>query len=80
MTAESKRPPLCDVRELILAYFKKWAHRPVLTGQISLELRSFLDDAQRWLDELEAEEVIRQLTPEELKKYGLVHGYMLVKR
>jgi hypothetical protein len=79
-TKVSYRRKLSDVREAILAYFVKWRHRPVLIGQISTELNCMLSEAEDFLAQLCEEGVIRELLPEEARKYGLQHGYVQVQK
>lgn len=68
--------PLIEVREPILAYFKRWHQRPVLIGQISMELRCSLREVEGYLEELMDEGQIREATALECKESGITFGYM----
>lgn len=79
MFKASHRRVLNDVRNEIMAYFKVWAHRPVLIGQIALELKCSLQEAEDFLTGLVSEGVIYVMTEQEALQRGVIHGYRLKK-
>jgi len=63
-----------EFREEILRYFED---RPyVLIGRVATMCRCSLDDAERYLIELESEGLIRLMTPEEARGMGVRHAYV----
>lgn len=74
------RPTPEAVRELTLGYIRKVnTYKPVLIGGLCLHLGwwATLADAERILDQLVEEGVLRRLTAIECDNQGINHGYTL---
>jgi predicted ArsR family transcriptional regulator len=80
MFKASPKVTLDEVRAPILAYFARKTlrpRRPVLLGQIATELKCSLNIAEGYLQSLVEEGLIREMTPEETKDHGILHGFFL---
>lgn len=83
MFKATRKPTLEDVQGTILAYFARKTlrpQRPVLLGQIATELRCSLNDAEGYLQALVEEGLIREMTAEETKDHGILHGFFLIQK
>lgn len=79
---KSPRPMVSHVKDRVLAYFNQKSlppERPVLTGQIAMELQCSLKEAESYLEELVDGGAIRELLPNEARTYGISHGYFLTR-
>lgn len=76
MSMRSSRPTTAEVRGPILDFFKKRSPLPVLIGFIATELKVSLAEAEGYLEDLAHEGVVRVLSNEECRKFGITHGYV----
>lgn len=65
------------MRDKILPLFHRENY--VLIGRVSGVLRCSLAEAERLLEELSHEKVIRVMTPREAAEFGIQFGYVLNK-
>jgi hypothetical protein len=71
---ESERTRLEAIKEKAVSIFRPG--RPILIGTVSMELKSVsLREAEMLLEMLTEEGLIRLLTKEECRSFGIQHGY-----
>jgi hypothetical protein len=75
---KSHKKTLPDVRGEIVAFFKRNFHRPVFIGQVAITIGCSLADTEAFFDALCHEGTLRPLSPEEAKRAGIEHGFLLV--
>lgn len=66
-----------EVRERIIAHFKKHNARPVIVGDLCRELHANLNEVLVWVDDLVDDGTLRQVSQTEAKKHGISLGYIL---
>lgn len=69
-----------ETRTKILAYVKeRGPHRPFLIGPLAIALGwASVKDTEEWVGELVHEGVVRPITRDEQRQFGLTHAFLPV--